>query len=261
MATAFSHADGEDRPRPLAGIDAVILAGGLGTRLRSVLPDRQKVLAEVEGQPFLGKLIDFYAGAGATRIVLALGHRSGDVESYVRDYEAPWDLIASVEPEPRGTGGALRHALPHLQSDTVLVANGDSFAIVDLAALVDLHVSRRSTITMALTFADDVARYGRVVFDGDGAVERFEEKPTGSGGGVKNSGYINAGVYLIEREIIAALPSDRAISLERDVFPQRIEQGLYALDARVPFIDIGTPESWRSANDFFANIEKLKRTP
>jgi len=252
MATAFSRDDAVAE-RPLAGIDAVILAGGLGTRLRSVLPDRQKVLANVGGAPFLKKLVDFYAAAGASRIVLALGYRATDVEEFIDHNSGTARVIASIETEPLGTGGALRLALPELQSETVLVANGDSFADVDLAALLHLHRARRSEITLALAFVDDMRRYGRVVVDGRGAVIRFEEK---SEAAAAQAGYINAGVYLMQREVIAALPGGRKLSLEHEVFPSRIGNGLHAMEQRIPFIDIGTPESWAAANDFFAAFEK-----
>ena len=258
MATVSSRADLAATAQPLNGIDTIILAGGLGTRLSQVLPRRQKVLADVDGKPFLGKLIDFYAAAGSGRIVLALGYRSDDVEDFIRQFCGATRLIASVEPEPRGTAGALRHALALVQSGTVLVANGDSFADVDLAALIALHRSRRSKVTIALAYVDDVRRYGRVLFEGDGGVVCFEEKPDPASNGAELAGYINAGIYLIEREVIATLPGDRVISLERDVFPPLIGGGLYAFGARVPFIDIGTPESWSKANDFFAEMRRRK---
>lgn len=260
MAIASSHADATAASVPLAGIDAVILAGGLGTRLRAVLPDRQKVLADIGGRPLLARLIDFYTAAGAARVVLALGYRSDEVEDFIRRNAEHSNVIASIEPEPRGTGGALRHALPHLRSQTVLVANGDSFADVDFARLLDLHRARGCSVTLALTYVDDVSRYGRVLFDTSGAVTHFQEKPPAGAGQPNSAGYINAGVYLIERKVIASLPSDRSLSLERDVFPQWIGRGIHALAQQVSFIDIGIPETWAIASDFFAAIDKRRRT-
>ena len=207
-----------------------------------------------------GRLIDFYTDAGAARLVLALGYRSDEVQDFIRDYRGQSHVIASVEPEPRGTGGALRHALPHLTSDTVLVANGDSFADVDFMRLLSLHRTRGSSITLVLTYVEDVSRYGRVLFDDNGAVTSFEEKPTAADDQSNRTGYINAGVYLIERKIINALPPEIPLSLERDVFPRWIGRGIYALVQRVPFIDIGTPESWAIASNFFEAIEKRRGT-
>ena len=240
---------------PIAGIDTVILAGGLGTRLSSILSGRQKVLAEVGGQPFLAKLLDFYSVAGAERIILAAGHRASEVENFVTRQDGAPQIVVSIEPSPRGTGGALRHALPYLQSSTVLVANGDSFAAFNLAALVKFHHERRSVITLALAFAENTARYGRVEIGERGDVLKFEEKPATVSGSPPVSGYINAGIYLMNREVIAGLPADATISLEREVFPQWLGRGLFALAADVPFIDIGTPASWREAETFFAELE------
>lgn len=253
MATASLRAD-----QPLAGIDTVILAGGLGTRLRSVLPDRQKVLADVGGRPFLGKLIDFYAAAGTPRIVLALGYRSADVEQFIARYRGTLKLVISVEPQPRGTAGALRHALPSLQSDTVLVANGDSFADVDLAALVRFHRARRSAITLALAHVAEVSRYGQVVFEENGMVSGFLEKPPAEDGQI--AGYISAGIYLIDRKVISEIAVDRSVSLEREIFPQWMGRGMFALAGDVSFIDIGTPDSWAAAGEFFTALER-KRAP
>jgi NDP-sugar pyrophosphorylase family protein len=247
--------------RPLEGIDAVILAGGRGTRLQPVLKGGQKVLADVAGRPFLGKLIDFYRAAGAARIVLALGYRSDDVETFMRNFQDKADFIASVELEPLGTGGALRHALSHLRTPTVLVANGDSFMQADLGALLRLHCDRGSAITLALALVEDTGRYGRVLVDEAGAVTSFEEKATTLLGSPVTEGFINAGIYLIERSVIAAMPKDRPISLEREVFPQFVGRGLCALASRTPFIDIGTPESWASAEGFFASLPSGRRVP
>lgn len=262
MATAFSPAKPDPAVPPgvtpaLAGIDVVVLAGGLGMRLRAVLPDRQKVVAEVGGRPFLEKLIAFYSAVGAKRIVLALGYRSGDVEASAASARiGTTEIVTSIEPEPRGTGGAVRHALPHLHTDTILVANGDSFAAVDLAALVRLHREKQSVATLALAYVDDVSRYGQVVVEDTGAISRFEEKPATQGSRPPEGGYINAGIYLLNRAIVAGLPNNRAISLEREVFPQLIGRGMYALVAHVPFIDIGTPESLTKAEQFFAAFEE-----
>jgi NDP-sugar pyrophosphorylase family protein len=244
---------------PLVGIDTLILAGGFGTRLRSALPDRQKVLADVGGRPFLGKLIDFYSAAGSSRIVLALGYRSDDVARFIACRQDASELIASIEPEPRGTGGALRHALHWLRTDTVLVANGDSFADVDLLALVNLHRSRRSPITIALAHVTDVTSYGQVTFDQDGTVDRFLEKPAVESG--PREGFINAGICLVDRHVIATIPTDRPVSLEREVFPQWVGRGMVALARPVSFIDIGTPESWAAAEQFFAAIEQGRTVP
>jgi D-glycero-alpha-D-manno-heptose 1-phosphate guanylyltransferase len=229
-------------------IDAIVLAGGLGSRLREALPDRQKVTAPIGGKPFLSKLIDWLADAGVGRVVLAAGHRASDVETVAGAYigRKPAVLV-SVEPVPLGTGGAARLALQMTESDPVLVLNGDSFADIDLTALRSFHAKRRARVSLALVAAPSVSRYGLVETDNAGAVRSFSEKPATSSGGA-----INAGVYLFERAALSAVPEQISLSLERDVFPGLINRGLYAMLFDADFIDIGTPESLQAAAGFFS---------
>lgn len=235
---------------PLDGVDAVILAGGLGTRLRSALPDRQKVLAEIGGRPFLELLIESVREAGAKRIILALGHQADQVLSFIQDRQ--WrglELVPSVEPAVLGTGGALGFALAKIHTDTVLALNGDSFAAADFAGFLKFHHARKAIISLLLVPMKAAGRYGLVETDDAGSVIRFVEKPSESG----HSVYINGGIYLFAKEAIAKIGSGSEVSLEREVFPQYCGAGLYAMKQDVPFIDIGTPESWRMADTFFAS--------
>ncbi len=232
--------------------DVVILAGGLGTRLRPVLPDRQKVLVEVAGQPFLGHPIEFVQTNGAKRLILALGYQADQVESFVRARRwEGFELIPSVEPVPLGTGGALRFALPLIRSDTVLVLNGDSFAAADLGSFLKFHLARRALISLLLVPMKGRGRYGVAEAGENGAVARFVEKPSN----LNADGYINAGAYFFSRGTIASIESEKALSLEQEVFPRHCSSGLYAMKQDVPFIDIGSPESWRGAGAFFASLQ------
>ena len=233
----------------LSELDVVILAGGLGTRLRRVLPDTPKVMAPVDGKPFLRYVIDRLQGFGARRVVLSLGHLAEDVVAYVDGED--WnglEVVPHVEPEPMGTGGALREVLPLIVSDTVLGMNGDAFVRADLGRFLDFHRSRRAAISILLTFVPTVGRYGVVDADDDGRVRSFDEKSESE----KSGGYINTGVYMIERSAIEGIPAGRPVSLEREVFPMACGRGLYALKGSFPFIDIGTPESYGVAHDFLA---------
>jgi NDP-sugar pyrophosphorylase family protein len=228
--------------------DAIVLAGGLGSRLREALPNRQKVTAPIGGKPFLSKLIDWLTKAGIGRIVLAAGHRASDVEAVAAAYSGRKPAVSvSVEPAPLGTGGAARLALQMTGSDPLLVLNGDSFADIDLAALRQFHSARHARVSLALVAAPSASRYGLVETDSDGAVRAFSEKPAAAGGGA-----INAGVYLFERAALSALPEQIPLSLERDVFPGLINHGLYAMLFDAAFIDIGTPESLQAAAGFFS---------
>ncbi len=230
------------------GREAVILAGGLGTRLASVLPDRQKVTAEIGGQPFALRLAQALARRGVTRIVFAAGHRAADVQTVIDQAPAAGPRMEiSVEAEPLGTGGALRLALERTTAEPLLVMNGDSFADVDIDRLYDAHARRSARVTLATVKVEPVGRYGLVESREDGRVLAFDEKPTSP----PPQGWINAGVYLFAREVVAAMPRATPFSLERDVFPALVGHGLYAVRFEAPFIDIGTPESLQAAQTFF----------
>ncbi|HYE57695.1 MAG TPA: sugar phosphate nucleotidyltransferase, partial [Rhodothermales bacterium] len=175
---------------------AVVLCGGLGTRLRTVVSDRPKVLAEVGGVPFLTLLLRHLQGAGVARVILSAGYRADQIEAYVRT-DAPGRLTVEVvaEPEPLGTGGALRLAAHAAGLRTPFLAlNGDTFCDADLAALVAAHKARPDALaTLALVRVPDAARYGTVAFDPDThRVAAFAEKQPG------RAAWVNAGVYVLD---------------------------------------------------------------
>ena len=237
-----------------ADIDVAILVGGLGSRLRAVVTDRPKPLAEVAGAPFLAHLLTWLERAGFRRVVLCVGHGGAQVaEQFGTGYGA-LSLAYAWEPdELRGTGGALVNALPQLCSPIVLALNGDSFCDADLAAFLTWYQSLPpdTAAALLLTAVDDTRRYGRVDSLGNtmagGTIASFHEKGEKTGPGT-----INAGVYLFARPTLAALPGDRVLSLEREVFPALIGHGLYGWPGGGRFIDIGTPESYAAADAFFA---------
>lgn len=231
----------------LAGTTAVILAGGLGTRLRAEVPDLPKVLAPVNGRPFLAYLLDSLASAGLRRAVICTGYRGRQVmDAFGAVYGGGrLDLVYSVEDRLLGTGGALRAALPHLDSDPVLVMNGDSYAEADLHRFHAWHVSSGCRGTIMLVHAEDTARYGRVATDAAGVVTGFFEKACGGG-----SGWINAGVYLLGRALIESVSEGQVVSLEHDLFPRWVGDGLGGFRSPGSFIDIGTPASYRRAAAF-----------
>ena len=252
----------EERPTvaDLADITAVILVGGLGTRLRSVVADRPKSLAEVRGQPFLAYVLDELNDAGVRRVVLCTGHLGERMRSEFGDAYGGMELTYSQEATRLGTAGALRLALPSLRTDPVLVMNGDSFCDADLGMLRQWHGTRppacpiRRTAdrrasghaTLLLAEAPDTRRFGRVVVDDEGRVVAFEEKK-----GQRGPGWINAGVYLLDRNLIREIPAGREVSLEREIFPAWIGRGLYGYQSEGRFLDIGTPESFAMAEEFF----------
>jgi NDP-sugar pyrophosphorylase family protein len=212
--------------------DTVILAGGRGTRLGGPVP---KPLMPVAGRPFLDHLLARVGG----RVILALGHGADLFAAYADR------AVLSIESEPLGTGGALRLALAHIRTEDVLVLNGDTFVDTDLASLVNVHRSRGDAITLLAVTVDDAARYGRVDTSAAGDVLRFVEK------GASGPGAVNAGVYVFRRDAIESIDAGRAVSLEREVLPSWIGRGLRAAVRPCRFIDIGTPEAYGAAENFF----------
>ena len=232
--------------RECNNVTAVILAGGVGSRLRSAVSDRPKVLAEVNGRPYLEHLFDQLLDAGIEHAVLCTGYLSDMVEKVCGATYGPMKLSYSQELRPMGTGGALRLAVPNIMSDTVLVMNGDSYCTANLKTFQESHDNRGASASILLTDVPDTSRYGRVQFDDQSRVICFEEKGTHSG-----HGWINAGIYLIQAGKLESIPAGRAVSLEHEIFPSWVEQGLYGYCCNSRFLDIGTPESYAEAESFF----------
>ncbi len=232
----------------LEGVTAAILAGGLGTRLRSRIADRPKVLAPVHGRPYLAYLLEQLAGAGVGTVVLLTGYLGDQVRSTFGDRYAGLRLVYSCEPSPRGTAGALRLALPSLPSSTILLLNGDSYCAVSLLDFWTVHSKRAADFSLVLSSVKNCSRYGRVQMDPEGRVLRFEEKSEARG-----PGWINAGIYLINRALIQEVPADAPVSLERDMFPLWMTQkNCFGFPTQGRFLDIGTPESYSQAEAFFS---------
>jgi NDP-sugar pyrophosphorylase family protein len=229
----------------LAGLTALILAGGLGTRLRAVLSDRPKPMAEVAARPFITFLLDQLAEAGVQHAVLCTGFLGEEVRRQLGARYRTLELEYSQESEPMGTAGALRQALPCCRSKTALAMNGDSFFGVDLKAFWAWHESQGFEASLALTEMADTSRYGRVMLGPSDRIVAFEEKAASAG-----PGWINAGIYLMATGLLQSLPQHRPLSLEHDAFPSWIGR-LHGFPASGPFLDIGTPESYASAEAFF----------
>lgn len=230
------------------GITAAILAGGLGTRLRPKVSDRPKVLAEVHGRPFLSYLLDQLADGGIRSVVLLTGYLGEMVRTEFGDNYRSLQLAYSREILPMGTAGSLRLALPLLRSETVLVLNGDSFCEANLENFWSWHSARGGNASILLTRVADTTRYGRVHVDTEGQIFQFDEKK-----GLAGPGWINAGMYLMQQRLLQAMPTDRAVSLEREIFPTLIGGALYGYRTEGRFLDIGTPESYAEAARFFLN--------
>ncbi|NEO83083.1 MAG: NTP transferase domain-containing protein [Spirulina sp. SIO3F2] len=243
-----------DQPRlqgRLQDCTAVILMGGLGTRLRSVVCDRPKPLAQVNGRPFITYLLDQLADTGLQRVVLCTGYMGDMVEVVLGQIWRSLELIYSPESMPLGTGGALRLAAPHLQSATALVMNGDSYCDVDWATLWTQHQRSPQGCTIVLTQVQNVQRFGQVTLNTSQQVIQFAEKGQNSG-----SGWINAGIYLLPVAAIAALPAHQHCSLETDLLTQQVaHRQLRGVRTQGLFIDIGLPDSYQQAQSLMRDIK------
>jgi NDP-sugar pyrophosphorylase family protein len=232
---------------------AFILAGGLGTRLRGLIPDRPKVLAPIAERPFLDILVEELYGRGIRRFVLLLGHRSEQVIAFVASRRAVWpadlEVAFSVEASPLGTGGALKLAAQFCDGRFLLL-NGDTYFDLDLGALLRAHETAKASVTLAAASVEDAGRYGRLDVSAAGLVQRFREKDIGAG-----SGLINAGVYLMEPAVLEGIAANTAVSLENDVFPALLSGGQrVAVSPQTgAFFDIGTPASYQSFVAFCAS--------
>ena len=226
-------------------MQAIILAGGLGTRLRTVVPDLPKPMAPVAGQPFLAWILDRLADAGFGRVVLAVGYRHDAIRDHFGFAYRGMNLAYSVEEGPLGTGGAMRLALDQISESPVFVLNGDTYLEVDYAAMLAAHVAHGVGLTVAVARVADVSRYGSLRIS-DGRIVAFLEK------GSQGPGYINAGVYLMARGILDAFPIGTSHSFENELLVPRVEElRPLAFRAGGLFIDIGVPEDYERAQRLF----------
>lgn len=220
---------------------ALILAGGLGTRLRDTLGALPKPMAPVRGKPFLEYQLCALRAQGVTDIVLSVGYRAAVICDYFAS-GARWGVHIrySQEGQPRGTAGALKLAAPLLE-EFFFVLNGDTFTEFPLTALAAFHRQQHALGTLALCAQRDPRAYGAVTLATNGRVIDLREKKAAPPPD-EEPVLVSAGMYVLERSVLAAIPSDRAVSLETETFPQLVARGapLYGLVLPGYFIDIGT---------------------
>lgn len=231
-------------------VDVLILAGGLGSRLAGVLGDIPKVLAPIEGRPFLDYQLEYLAGAGVGRVVLSLGYRAEMVLDHLTHTKLPLHVETVVEARPLGTAGAIAFARPTLASDPVLLLNGDTWLDIDLAEMLQTHRTPPVPLaTIACVRVDDTKRYGLIEVAGGGSVVSFFEKDESSSGG----GLVNGGVYALSAHLLDSLTVAAGSSLERDILPHLEAGTLRAhFTGRANFFDIGTPASYALAAAHFS---------
>jgi D-glycero-alpha-D-manno-heptose 1-phosphate guanylyltransferase len=231
--------------------EAIVLAGGFGTRLRHVVPDLPKALAPVAGRPFIDFLLESLAAAACKRVVMAVGYRRELIIEHLGSRFAGIEIAYSVENEPLGTGGATRDALAQLRSSEAIVLNGDTWMDLDFAAMIAAHRSVDARVTIAVREVADVARFGAVEVD-QGRVTAFADK------GRSGAGLINAGAYVLERDLFEQDQLPRAFSLETDfIGPNLGHLSPLAFRTEGTFIDIGVPDDYARARALLS----LRPTP
>jgi D-glycero-alpha-D-manno-heptose 1-phosphate guanylyltransferase len=235
-------------PKYMQEVTGVVLAGGLGTRLRAVVDDQPKVLAEVSGRPFLSYVLDQFNAEGIKRVILCIGYLGEQIREQFGISYRDVELVYSQETELLGTAGALRLALPLLETEIACVMNGDSYCDLDLADFWAWHGQKHESVSLALVSVADTSRYGAVEVAGDDRIVRFAEKDP-----VGRAGWINAGVYLLPYQLIQEIPENEPVSLERDILTRWIGRGMCGYRVETRFIDIGTPSSYRRAEQFFSS--------
>lgn len=230
----------------MAADEAIVLVGGLGTRLRTIVSHVPKPLAPVAGRPFLAWMLDRLAATGMRRVILATGYMADIIEQMVGSSWAGMDIVYSREDRPLGTGGAIRAACSHLHGTAVHVLNGDTYLAYDPFELERETLAAGGAIGIALAAVPDVTRYGAVRCEA-GRIVGLDEK------GGCGPGLINAGAYFLTPALVADLPAMNEFSMEREVLAPLAQRGrAFGFQNTRDFIDIGVPDDYRRAQDLFA---------
>ena len=231
-----------------AGTDAVILCGGKGERLKSVVGDVPKPMADINGRPFLDILMDYLSNFGFRRIILCSGYKGEEIKRYYGKKSRSLDILCSHEEEPLGTAGAIKNAQALIKSNPFLVMNGDSFCPADLREFMKFYDRKGADFAMVLAAEAGGGDSGAVELDGSQRITIFIEKATRN-----KSGLANAGIYLLGKKVLDLIETGRKISLEYDIFPKILDKKFYGYATKERFIDIGTPERYSKAKESLKN--------
>ena len=218
---------------------AIILAGGEGKRLRSVINDIPKPMAPIKDKPFLEYIILQLKSQNLKDIIISTGYKGSIIKNYFQD-GGNWDLNIeySEEDKPLGTGGALRKAGKLIDDDQFIVMNGDSYFDIEFKQLISFHEDKQAVTTIGLAYVETLERYGHVEVGNNGEITEFIEK-----GDSVSAGHVNGGIYILSSEFIKKIPFGQ-VSLETEVFPNLINKGLFGVKFKSFFIDIGKPEEY-----------------
>lgn len=223
--------------------EAIVLAGGLGTRLQSVIKDIPKPMADIKGEPFLKYLLDYLSQNGIEKVILSVGFRHEVIEAYFGNRYKNIELYYAVEDEPLGTGGGIMNALNYSLENLVYLINGDTFFKVDLMELFKFHNQTKAEFTLALKPMINFDRYGTVEMNNDRII-RFNEKQ------YKDEGLINGGIYIVNKYLLKTLSLPGKFSFEKD-FLEKYLTHFFINGCIIDnyFIDIGIPEDYQRAQD------------
>jgi D-glycero-alpha-D-manno-heptose 1-phosphate guanylyltransferase len=232
--------------------EAIILAGGFGTRLQSVVNDVPKPMAPINNIPFLNYVFDYLKFYQIEHVVLSTGYLAEKILDYYKEEFNGIKISYTKEETPLGTGGGIRLAMTKCTTKDVLVLNGDSFFDVDINIHYSNHVLKQANCTLALRKVDNAARYGTIQLGDLNALDAFKEKDS-----VEREGLINGGVYILNREIyLSKTEVNSAFSIEKDFYEKRIKElTIFGFEYNGYFIDIGIPEDYKKAQDEFKGFK------
>lgn len=238
----------------LVDCDVIILCGGLGTRLQSVVQDRPKPMAEIHGRPFVSLIVEHFLRHGARRFIFSTGHLGEMIEDWFARHPGAYETQFIRDPSPLGTGGALAQAMTLVRSNQFLVLNGDSLCEIDPERLLRFHARKRARATIAVTQPDTREDTGAVELGADDRVLSMVEKPR-----ARATGYHNAGIYVFDRAVESLFPRKNSWSLERELLPHLITEPFYGFLTANCLYDIGTPERlahfreiWKDPSVYFS---------
>jgi D-glycero-alpha-D-manno-heptose 1-phosphate guanylyltransferase len=228
--------------------EAVILAGGFGTRLQTVVNDVPKPMAPVDSQPFLNYVFSYLKHYGIKHVVLSTGYLSHKISECYKEAYQGISISYAVEETPLGTGGGIRFSLQQCNTNEVLVLNGDSFFDVKVNEYYEQHSTSKADCSLALRKVDNAARYGTIRLGDDNRIAAFKEKDS-----IEQPGLINGGVYILNKELfMAQTPDGKAFSIEKDFFETSVSQfRICGFEYGGYFIDIGIPDDYHKAQDDF----------
>lgn len=228
----------------LSSIDVVVLAGGLGKRLRAKTGEAPKVLAAINGIPFLDILLKNISDQGLRRVILCTGYKADEIEAHYKKSKLNLKIEFSREETPLGTGGAFKHAKDKIQSSTFLGLNGDCFCLVSFAEFLKFHKEKNALASLVLTKAEEKSDFGSVVIGEGQKIASFQEKAN-----LQISPFVNVGIYCFEKKALDLMPFQDVFSIEHDFFPHLIGKGFYGFVTKDSFLDIGTPERYERAQN------------